>query len=65
MPHYQFRISTFQAGIQPMALKASGLASVMAQELEIILTPRYADTISPTLRAMSSNASMENGQQMA
>ena len=48
-----------------MALKASGLASVTGQELEITLTPLSADLISPTLRAMSSNASMESGQQMA
>ena len=65
MPHYQFRISIFQAGIQQMALKASGSASVMGQELEITLTPLSADLISPTLRATSSNASMESGQQMA
>ena len=64
MPHYRFRISIFQAGIQPMALKASGLASLTGQRLEITLTPQYADTISPMLRAMSSNASMESGLQM-
>ena len=47
-----------------MALKASGLALLTGQELEITLTPQYADTISTTLRAMLSNASMESGLQM-
>lgn len=47
-----------------MALKASGLASLTGQRLEITLTPQYADTISPMLRAMTSSASMESGLQM-
>ena len=64
MPHYRFRISIFQAGIQPMALKACGLASLTDQRLEITLTPLYADLISPMLRAMCSNASMASGLQM-
>ena len=64
MPHYRFRISTFQAGIQQMALKASGLASLTGQRLEITLTPQYADTISPIQRVMTSSASMESGLQM-
>ena len=47
-----------------MALKASGLASLMGQRLEITLTPQYADTISPIQRVMTSSASMESGLQM-